>query len=360
VSLGRAARSASADGRPTLCVSAPARANLIGNPSDLYGGAVLACSVPLRATVTLEPASGTELRAGDRTARVEGPADLALRGDVFDIARAALRSLDRLPACRIRYRTRIPMQSGLAGSTALLVALLRGLLAWRGEDPDPYLLVKRARAVERDILGVACGWVDFYMCAFGGLRYVDLRGLEIERPSTEAPSASLETLPGGAPPFLLAFTGVRHDSGAVHAPLRERWERGDPPVVRAYERVSEIAREGRAALLRADWAGLGALMNENHEIQRGLGGSGAANDRLIRAALDAGAPGAKLAGAGQGGTIVALWPGEDRSPLERALLEAGAAALFRPEPVEGVRWEAVRRSRSPLERSRSARGPRHS
>jgi galactokinase/mevalonate kinase-like predicted kinase len=322
--------------RSTLRASAPARVNLIGNPSDLYGGAVLACSVPLRASVTLEPAAEVELRTGGETLRVRGSADLEFRGDAFDIARAALRSLGEMPPCRVEYATEIPVRSGLGGSTALLVALLRGLLARLGEAPGSYDLVKRARTVEREILGVACGWVDFYMSVFAGLQYVDLRGLEAERPSREAPSAKLERLSVPELPFLLAFTGVRHDSDAVHRPLRERWEQGDREVVRAYERVAEIAREGRAEFLRRDWSAFGALMNENHEIQRRLGGSGESNDRLIRAALDAGAPGAKLAGAGHGGTIVALWPDEDRSSLERALLEAGAEALYRPAPVSGV------------------------
>jgi len=140
-------------------------------------------------------------------------------------------------------------------------------------------------------------------------------------------------------PFALAFSGVSHHSGSVHGPIRARWERGDAEVVKAYERVAEIAREGKSALLRADWTRLGALMNENHAIQRRLGGSGEANERLVAAALGAGAVGAKLAGAGHGGTIVALWTGADRAPLESALRAAGAASIHRPEPVSGVRVE---------------------
>ncbi len=323
-------------GRSALRVSAPARANLIGNPSDLYGGVILSCSVPLRASVALEPAEVMELRTRGEAFRIEGSADLALRGDAFDIARAVLQSLGETPPCRLEYETEIPLRSGLGGSSALMLSLLRALLAWVGEAIHPYDLVKRARAVEREILGVECGWVDFYMGVFGGLQYLDFRGLEREGPSRKARSATLEPLPGGELPFLLAFTGVRHDSDAVHRPIRERWERGEPEVVRAYERVTEIGREGRAAFLRRDWPGFGALMSENHEIQRRLGGSGESTDRLIRAALEAGAAGAKLAGAGHGGTIVALWPGEDRSRLERALREAGAEALYRPAPIPGV------------------------
>jgi galactokinase/mevalonate kinase-like predicted kinase len=322
----------------SVVASAPARANLIGNPSDLYGGAVLACSVGCRARAVMTAAPHLELATGGARVRVDARRDLALRGDAFDVARAALAAEPELPAARIAYDSEIPFGSGLAGSTALLAALLRALAAWRGESPGPYDAAERSRAVERELLGVACGWVDHYLCSFGGLRYVDLRGKEREgRPAGE-PFATVEDLAPHVPtlPFVLAFTGVSHHSGSVHGPIRTRWERGDPQVVKAYERVAEIAREGKSALLRADWERLGALMNENHAIQRDLGGSGESNERLVAAALAAGALGAKLAGAGGGGTIVALWPRADAAPLESALRAAGAASFHRPEVVAGV------------------------
>jgi mevalonate kinase len=151
----------------------------------------------------------------------------------------------------------------------------------------------------------------------------------------------VEDLGGEAPalPFLLAHTGVRHSSDAVHRPLRERWLAGEPEVVAAYARVAELGVLGKSALQRGDWAAFGALMNENHALQRGLGGSGPENEKLIDAALAAGALGAKLAGAGGGGTIVALWPAADAAPLEAALHAAGAAALWRPALAPGVRLE---------------------
>jgi mevalonate kinase len=93
---------------------------------------------------------------------------------------------------------------------------------------------------------------------------------------------------------------------------------------------------GKKALLAADWSLLGRLMNENHAIQRDLGGSGESNEKLIAAALQAGALGAKLAGAGHGGTIIALWPWLDAKPLEDALHEAGASALYYPQVTSGV------------------------
>jgi mevalonate kinase len=84
-------------------------------------------------------------------------------------------------------------------------------------------------------------------------------------------------------------------------------------------------------------------MDENHAIQRDLGGSGESNERLIAAALEAGALGAKLAGAGDGGTIIALWPWADAEPLEEALYAAGASAIYRPEVGPGVMVETEER-----------------
>jgi mevalonate kinase len=138
----------------------------------------------------------------------------------------------------------------------------------------------------------------------------------------------------------LGFTGVQHASSAVHRPLRERWLDGEAVVVEGYKRITEIARTGKKALLLRDWEQLGQLMNENHAVQRDLGGSGESNERLISAALKAGALGAKLAGAGDGGTIIALWPWAEMTPLQEALYEAGASAIFYPEVGPGVMIES--------------------
>jgi galactokinase/mevalonate kinase-like predicted kinase len=314
----------------------------------MYGGSVISCSVGMRArvTVTAREGDGTApeltLETNGQECRITSRDDLQPQGDYFDVARAVLDYL-RLPplTCHVRYESDIPLRSGLAGSTALVVALLQALLAWQGENNITYRLAERARYIELNYLKIVCGYQDAYMCTFGGLNYMDFRGKQFYRAAEAELFATIEPLAFYvlSLPFVLAFTGVRHASGAVHKPIRERWLEGEATVVSGYKRMTEIARTGKKALLTADWPLLGRLMNENHAIQRDLGGSGESNEALIAGALKAGALGAKLAGAGHGGTIIALWPWSDAAPLEEALRAAGASEIYRPEIVPGAMVE---------------------
>ena len=332
-----------------LC-SAPGRCGIIGNPTDMYGGSVISCAIKFRAQVAVEPCDGIELECADGRLTIEGPDDLALQGDNYDVARAVLeyfwtagQALDGVDAsfCRISYSSEVPIGAGVSSSTALTVAILYGLLRFKGLNYNLYRVAEIARYIELNHFRVVCGYQDAYMCTFGGLNYMDFRGKQFYRQASEELYATVETLTPFVPelPLVLAHTGLRHSSDAVHRPLRERWLEGDPEVRQGYEEIGKLAREGKKALLLQEWKRLGLLMNENHAIQRDLGGSGELNERLIGVALDHGALGAKLAGAGKGGTIIALHPHPEE--MIAALREAGSDLIFYPYPGEGVRLEAA-------------------
>lgn len=324
--------------RKVVC-SAPGRAGIIGNPTDMYGGSVLSCSVGMRARVTVTPADEPVFRTRDNECVIASREDLRPRGDYFDIPRAIL-DYFRLPRldCRVEYYSELPVGSGMSSSTALLVAMLHAIMVWQGNPRAHYQLAEMARYIELNHLKIVGGYQDAYMCTFGGLNYMDFRGKQFYRETEAELFATVEPL---APyvhrlPFVLAFTGVHHSSNRVHKPLRERWLEGDHEVRDGYERISELARGGKKALLLEDWDTLGRLMNENHSIQRDLGGSGEANEAIIASALAAGAQGAKLAGAGDGGTVIILWPFDDVAPLEAAVCRAGATATYTLEIAPGA------------------------
>ncbi|MDA0747112.1 MAG: hypothetical protein O2954_11370 [bacterium] len=316
--------------------TAPGRAGIIGNPTDMYGGSVISCSTQERSAVLIEPASELRFEVAGQRHVVNGPADLRLDGGHFDVAKAVVDFLN-LSAARfsLRWACNVPFGAGLSSSSSMIVAILNAVLAFTGRTHHAFYRAEMGRHIELHYL-VLCGYQDAYMCTLGGLNYMDFRQKQFYRALGDEPYATMEPL---APyvdqyPFVLGHTGIQRSSGVVHRPIRERWLEGDREVVRNYLRIAHLARMGKRALLDTDWEMLGELMVENHEIQRDLGGSGPENETLIQAALDGGALGAKLAGAGGGGTIIALAPNPE--PVVQALKDAGASRILFPRPAPGV------------------------
>lgn len=324
--------------------SAPGRCGLVGNPTDMYGGSVISCSTHERAVCKLEPlteGNGIELEFLPDHQILASDGDLAAQGNRLDIAKAVLRGLGVDPtACvpfKLSGRTAIPMQAGLAGSTALIAAAVGCVLEFLDKKLNRYATAELIRSIEYFQLGVVCGYQDHYMATFGGLNYMDFRDkCSIVGASESSPYATIEPLNGfvGDLPFVLAHTGNRHHSGTVHNSIRERWVEGEKTVVEGYIEIAEMARVAKKALLAGDLQEVARLMNANHAIQRDLGGSGDANEELIKAAMEGGAWGAKLAGAGGGGTIIAIGP--DRLGLAAHLEDAGADAILFPAPALGL------------------------
>ena len=135
-------------------------------------------------------------------------------------------------------------------------------------------------------------------------------------------------------PFLLITTGVARLSGSVHGPVRERWLKGDPEVVKGMERIAELGRAGAFALEESDWLTLGKAMDENHQIVARLGGSGDRIDDLIKDCKKCGAISAKLAGAGLGGTVIALTGSVD--DLKQRLSQVGYSRFCIPTEEPGL------------------------
>lgn len=322
-----------------ITATAPGRCGIVGNPTDMYGGTVLSISTRERARCVLSESDVLEIASSGDSAVISTRDDLQLRGDKLDIARAALQWFDIDPATAcfsLDLSTEIPMQAGMAGSTALIVTLVGAFDRWLGLNMHPWALAETARKIESRVMRIVCGLQDQHMAVFGGLNYMDFAGKQQLEQQDDEPLATIEPLQSYVPslPLLTANTGIRHHSGTVHRTPRERWLAGETLVIESFQQIAQLARRGKRALLAGDWPALGALMNENHELISRLGGSGEANDRLIAAARRAGAWGAKLAGAGGGGTIIAL--AEDQERLCRALLEAGAVGLMEPAPLPGL------------------------
>ncbi|HJP82278.1 MAG TPA: hypothetical protein VJ835_02130 [Fimbriimonadaceae bacterium] len=300
--------------------SAPGRCGIVGNPSDIYGGKVLSCSLPVRAKCNLS--------VGDAPVQLDDPLLWHAATARFPIS-----------GFRVDWSTYIPRSSGLSGSTALLAATLAGVLTARGTPPSldsvegKQQFAELLRDIELNEAHIACGFQDAYMIVFGGLQLMDFAG---KSPDRTGPPASLQSIQAPLP-FLLVRTGVERVSGSVHRPVIQRWREGDRSVREGVAEIADLAEPAAQALCEGSCGKLAALMSRNQEIVSSWGSSGEAVDRLIADCIASGAMAAKLAGAGQGGTVIALT--EDPFSLELNLRNRGYTRFLRPSICPGLTSE---------------------
>jgi mevalonate kinase len=131
-------------------------------------------------------------------------------------------------------------------------------------------------------------------------------------------------------PFLLAIadSGIKSSTRQVVGDLRQRYrdepDRYDP----LFSRVGQIADKARAAIEEGNVELLGQLMDENHALLQQMQVSSPELDRLVTAAREGGALGAKLSGGGWGGNIIALINEDTRGRVDMMLRLAGAVRVI--------------------------------
>ena len=225
---------------------APARAALAGNPSDGYGGAVLAVTLPVYSA-----------RAQARAARalvVEPDSELV----IATVGRFARELVPAAADTAVRWSTTIPRGVGLGGSSAIVIAVLRALCSLHGAALGRAELAELALAVEVEELGIAGGLQDRVTQAYADPG-TSRRPEPCEVFMDFAPdSGGYEALdPSLLPPLLIGWrSDAAAASGTVHAPLRDRYQRGEPAVRNGMLELGTLARHARDALLRGDRAQL--------------------------------------------------------------------------------------------------------
>lgn len=272
---------------------------LCGEHAVVYGHPALAVAVDRCTTVTLSRDLGAP--------PVEGEPRLA-------------EALSRVvePDVAVRIDSDLPIGRGMGSSAALAVALVRARAALQGEPPPGAEVVfERAMPVERVFHGNPSG-IDVAVSSRGGL-------IRYQRPPGRSPT--LTHLPAPRWRIVVLDSGQVGDTAELVAQVASR----RPGIDDALDRIGALADHAGDCL--DDLPALGALLNDNHELLRRIGVSTPDLDALVRLARDAGAYGAKLAGAGGGGVVLALVA--DPEPLLRLAADRGVAAFeCRPAPEE--------------------------
>ncbi len=239
------------------------------------------------------------------------------------------------PPINIDTDSEIPSGSGLGSSAAVTVSCVGAMLAHRGPI-DPKKVALKSFMVENMVQGRASP-TDTSTSTHG-------RGIVV---SPEKMDNFLWRIEQGerfwnihdcsVPElhFVVGYTGIHAATGPLVAGVK-RLADSNPEAVRAIDRIGEIVLEGVDAMARSDKQGLGRLMNENHALLNSLQVGHPELDRLVEVSR-ASSYGAKLTGAGGGGSMIALT--DEPQVVSRAIRDAGGEPIIVDVGVEGLRVE---------------------
>ncbi len=330
--------------------SAPTRIDLAGGTFDIWplylfheGAQTLNAAITLRARVSLASRDDDRvvLVSEDSGERVEanGPEDL-------DLARLPLlsRLVRHFGARGIQVTTASdsPVGAGIAGSSAMNVALTAALAAWTERALTPDELLTIAMNIEAQVIGVPTGVQDYRPALYGGVAAIELGVDAIRRVAIPVSPDELGRR------LVLAYTGASRQSGINNWQVMQRRIDGDPVVTAAFDGIRDEAIAMRAALARADWTGVARHLSLEWAHRKRLwpGVTTPQIDALLDAARAAGAQAGKVCGAGGGGCLFCLVAPEARDAVAAALDAGGATVLpFQIDP------QGVRLTRAPSRRS---------
>ena len=239
----------------------------------------------------------------------------------------------------LRTRGESPAGAGIAGSSALNVAVCGALAEWAGMKLDGEKLLTIAMNVEAQVINVPTGLQDYRP---GLLR-------RRRAPSNCGPTASGARRSMSIPQALqsrivLAYTGAPHFSGTNNWEIMKRHIDGDRHVFECFDRIVEAAGGVRDALSRGDWAGVAAQINLEWEARKKLapGVTTPMIETLIAGAFAAGARAAKVCGAGGGGCLFCLADPNDVPAVPTGAHAGGARVLDYRIETEGLRFSLRR------------------
>ena len=273
---------------------------LLGEHAVVYDRQALAVPIPdaVTARISEQPGAVTvsvpawrmlrEWQPGARGADSGADGIVSLIMDTLEVA-------DR--GFAIEVDARIPMAMGLGSSAAVAVAIIRSFDSLLGLGLEDVEVNTLAFSCEELTHGTPSG-IDNNLATFGQTVLFSKSGRTkpIELPAT--------------PPLVVAASGHRGMTRDLVAGVRERYERNTALYSTLFDEMGDISAAGASALIDGDYDRLGGLMNVCHGLLNAIEVSSPELEKMIAIAREAGAIGAKLTGAGGGGSIVALCPGK--------------------------------------------------
>jgi glucuronokinase len=304
------------------------RAGLIGNPSDGYFGKTISFAFgDFAAEVLLYETPELEILPNERDhSRFKSMPELArdvrlhgYYGGVRLLKAAVKRFHDYCQEKGIpldnrnftlRYESSVPTQVGLAGSSAIITACFRALMAFHGVDIPRPILANLILSVENVELRIPAGLQDRVSQVYQGLVYMDFNREVMTR---QGYGHYEEMDPASLPPLYVAYrVDLAEGTEVFHNNIRARWEQGEPEVVDAMKTWASLTDQVYKLLKSGHGREIGPLLDANFDLRSKIFKIGEGNLRMVAEARAAGAS-AKFSGSG--GAIVGTY--EDEAMFQR-------------------------------------------
>jgi D-glycero-alpha-D-manno-heptose-7-phosphate kinase len=314
-----------------ISASAPTRIDLAGGTIDIWplylfhpGAQTLNAAISLRARAWVEPRPDEriELLSEDTGRAVNLSFDQVAHDETLPLLGRLVHRFG-IRGIRLTTRGESPAGAGIAGSSALNVAVCGALAAHAGDHRAPEAILEIAKDVEAQVIKVPTGLQDYRPAMYGGVAALELHAGETIRVPLDLDPKELERR------IVLCYTGEPRNSGTNNWEITKRHLDGDRHIFDCFERIRDTAAAMREALTRENWDGAAACLATEWENRKRLapGVTTAAIDSLIARAIAAGAQAAKVCGAGGGGCLFCLAPPGHVAAVREALADGGARLL---------------------------------
>ncbi|MFH1850470.1 MAG: galactokinase [archaeon] len=285
----------------------PQRISLGGGGSDLpfyankHGGSLITAAIDKYIYITVSP------RTNDRTFKLNYSKTEIIEA-VDDVKHPLIKECLKLTnidkPLEIHSVAQMPAGAGLGSSSAFTVGLLNALYYYRGEIVSKYKLAEDTSYITMDILKEPCGKQDQYASAFGSL--VQLSINTKGRVTVTPINISHSTLQKLENNLMMFYTGFTRYANEILADQKQTARQESPDIYEHYHEIKRIGKESKRCLEKGDLTRFGEWMNIHWELKRKISSkmSNTQIDQWYRLALENGAIGGKIIGAGGGGFLL--------------------------------------------------------
>ncbi len=229
----------------------------------------------------------------------------------------------------------IPSGTGLGSSSTYLVALLTALHELKRERLPIQVIAEQACHIEMNLAGHPVGKQDHYLAAYGGITCLEI---DPNGSVTMTPlNISLSTVEDFRNNVLLFYTGATRSANSILEAQKTDTTNGYKEVVESLHRTKELGYQIKEALQKGDLDQFGHLLDEHWQNKKKRSGkiSDTRIDRWYQVALENGAMGGKIMGAGGGGFFMFYVPNHHKEKLRKAMASEGLREMHYDFDYEG-------------------------